>query len=149
MVFWSYSNLSEDLKIVTYRPFGIGCICFLRLSHGVFICVCYTANFHFRLVVSSELEIWSAHSAWSSCVSVMAFAAPWTAARQAPLSMDSPGTNAGAGCHALLQGVFPTPGSKLRWPTCWCKWESCETATDVSASLLACGYSDICICKDF
>ena len=24
---------------------------------------------------------------------------------------DSPGKNAGMGCHALLQGIFPTPGS--------------------------------------
>ena len=24
---------------------------------------------------------------------------------------DSPGKNTGVGCHALLQGIFPTPGS--------------------------------------
>ena len=29
---------------------------------------------------------------------------------QAPLSMDSPGKNTGVGCHALLQGIFPTQG---------------------------------------
>ena len=33
------------------------------------------------------------------------------AARQAPLSMDSPAKNTGVGCHALLQGIFPTRGS--------------------------------------
>ena len=32
----------------------------------------------------------------------------WTIARQAPLSMDSPGNNTGVGCHALLQGIFLT-----------------------------------------
>ena len=32
----------------------------------------------------------------------------WTAARQAPLSMESPGRNTGAGRHFLLQGVFLT-----------------------------------------
>ena len=30
---------------------------------------------------------------------------------QAPLSMDSPGKNIKVGCHALLQGIFPTQGS--------------------------------------
>ena len=33
---------------------------------------------------------------------------------QAPLSWDSPGKHAGAGCHALLQGLFLTQGSNLR-----------------------------------
>ena len=31
---------------------------------------------------------------------------------QAPLSMDSPGKNTGVGCPSLLQGIFPTQGSK-------------------------------------
>ena len=34
-------------------------------------------------------------------------------AHQAPLSMDSPGKNTGVGCHALLQGIFPTQGSNV------------------------------------
>ena len=37
---------------------------------------------------------------------------PWTAARQAPLSTAFSKKNAGAGCHVLLQGSFPTQGSK-------------------------------------
>ena len=37
---------------------------------------------------------------------VQLFAAPWTAAHQA--AWDSPGKNTGVGCHALLQGIFPT-----------------------------------------
>ena len=38
---------------------------------------------------------------------------PWTAAHQAPLSTrESPGKNTGVGCHALLQRIFPTQGSK-------------------------------------
>ena len=41
------------------------------------------------------------------------FATPWTVARQAPLSVDSPGKNTGVGCHFLLQGVFLTQGSNL------------------------------------
>ena len=27
---------------------------------------------------------------------------------------DSPGMNTGVGCHALLQGIFPTQGSNTR-----------------------------------
>ena len=41
-----------------------------------------------------------------SCV--WPFSTPWTVACQAPLSLDSLGKNTGVGCHALLQGVFPT-----------------------------------------
>ena len=35
---------------------------------------------------------------------------PWTIARQASLSMDSPGKNTTVGCHFLLQGLFLTRG---------------------------------------
>ena len=31
---------------------------------------------------------------------------------------DSPGKNTGVGCHALLQGIFPTRGSNPRLPHC-------------------------------
>ena len=36
---------------------------------------------------------------------------PWTVAHLCP--WDSPGKNAGVGCHALLQGNFPTQGWNL------------------------------------
>ena len=32
---------------------------------------------------------------------------------------DSPGKNTGVGCHALLQGPFPTQGSNPSLPHCW------------------------------
>ena len=32
---------------------------------------------------------------------------------------DSPGNNTGVGCHALLQGIFPTQGLNPRLPHCW------------------------------
>ena len=35
---------------------------------------------------------------------------PWTVARQAPLSMESPGKSTGVGCHSLLQGISLTQG---------------------------------------
>ena len=44
-----------------------------------------------------------------SCVQL--FAALWSVAQQARMSMDSPGKNTGMGFHALLQGIFPTQGS--------------------------------------
>ena len=31
-----------------------------------------------------------------------------------PYLWDPPGMNSGVGCHALLQGIFPTLGSNLR-----------------------------------
>ena len=46
-----------------------------------------------------------------SCV--LLFVTLWTAAHQAPLSMDSPGKNTRVGCHFLLQGIFLTHGSNL------------------------------------
>ena len=42
---------------------------------------------------------------------VWLFVTPWTVAHQAPLFMDFPGRNTRVGCHALLQGIFPTQGS--------------------------------------
>ena len=52
-----------------------------------------------------------------SCVRLLA--TPWTVAHQAPLSMEFPRQEYWVGCHALLQGIFPTQGSTqclLHWP---------------------------------
>ena len=46
-----------------------------------------------------------------SCVQL--FATLWTVARQAALSIGSPGKNTGVDCHALLQGTFLTQGLNL------------------------------------
>ena len=48
---------------------------------------------------------------WSRSV-VSDSATPWTVAYQAPGPWDFPGQNTGVGCHFLLQGIFPTQGSK-------------------------------------
>ena len=48
------------------------------------------------------------------------FVTLWTVTRQAPPSVGSPGKNTGAGCHALLQGIFPTRALNTRllhWQT--------------------------------
>ena len=41
---------------------------------------------------------------------------------------DSPGENAGLGCHALFQGIFPTQVSHIagRFFTVWANWEAQE-----------------------
>ena len=41
------------------------------------------------------------------------FVTPWTVARQAPLSLGFSRKKTGVGCHALLQGIFPTQGLNL------------------------------------
>ena len=51
-----------------------------------------------------------------SCVQL--FVTPCTAACQAPLSMGFSSKNTGMGCHALLQGIFPTQGSNVGLPHC-------------------------------
>ena len=63
------------------------------------MCVCMCACVFIEEVVH-------ACSVLSDC-----FVTPWTVARQAPLSWDSPGKNTGVGCHFLLQGIFLTQGS--------------------------------------
>ena len=44
---------------------------------------------------------------------VRLFATQWTVATRLLCRWDSPGKNTGVGCHALLQGIFPTPGMNL------------------------------------
>ena len=45
---------------------------------------------------------------------VQLFATPWTVAYRAPLSMNFPSKNTGAGCHLpFLKRIFPTQGSNL------------------------------------
>ena len=52
------------------------------------------------------------------------FATSWTVARRLLCPWNFPGKNTGVGCHALLQGIFPTQGSnphlfrRLHWQAC-------------------------------
>ena len=56
---------------------------------------------------------------WShSVVSGRLFAASWTVAHQAPLSMGSSRQEYWSGCHCLLQGIFPTQGSSPGFLRC-------------------------------
>ena len=45
-------------------------------------------------------------------------ASPLTVARQAPLCLGFSSKNTGVGCHAFLQGIFPTQGSNPRLLHC-------------------------------
>ena len=48
-----------------------------------------------------------------SLTHVRLFATPWTAARQAPLSMGFSGQEYGVGCHFLFQRIFRSQESNL------------------------------------
>ena len=45
---------------------------------------------------------------------VLLFVTPWTGAHRLLCPWDSPGKNTGVGCHAFLQGIFPTQGLEPR-----------------------------------
>ena len=49
--------------------------------------------------------------------------APWTLARQTPLSVEFSSRNTGVGCHFLLEGIFLTQGSNP-YLLCFLHWQS-------------------------
>ena len=72
-----------------------------------------------------------------SCSVVSDSVTPWTAAFQAPLTMeDSPGENTRVACHALLQGIFPTQESNPGLPH-W-EVESLPTESPGNPPLISC-----------
>ena len=91
---------SVNPKLLVYPPSPLSPLitisCFLRL--WVYICFMVVGGLVSKLC--STLVI------------------PWTAAHQAPLSMDFPGKNAGVGCHFLPQGIFPTQKQNSCLPYC-------------------------------
>ena len=54
------------------------------------------------------LDWGESHSVVSSSLRPQGLYSPW----------DSPGKNTGVGCHALLEGIFPTQGSNPALPHC-------------------------------
>ena len=66
------------------------------------------------LYVSYALTIRVASNSSCVCSVVSDSATPWSVTTRLLCPWDSPGKNTGAGCHALLQGIFPTQGSKPR-----------------------------------
>ena len=76
-------------------------------------------------------------SCMHACCYVQLFVTLWTVAHRAPL-WDSPLKNTGVGCHAVLQGIFPTQGSNPHvlqlllcrqilypWATMWQRTPGC------------------------
>ena len=61
-----------------------------------------------------------------SCSAVFYSEALWTIAHQLLCPWDSPGKNFGVGCHALLQGIFPTQGSH----PCLLHWQEGSLSSD-------------------
>ena len=55
---------------------------------------------------------------WKSFSHVWLLETTWTAASQAPLSMEFSRQNIGVGCHSLVQGIFPIPESNPGLPHC-------------------------------
>ena len=58
------------------------------------------------------LVLWSV-CVWKSLRCVWLFLTPWAIAHQVPLSMEFSRQEYCSGCHALLQGIFPTQGLNL------------------------------------
>ena len=68
---------------------------------------------HVQQIISMHaMPSWSRRHVNMLC-HIQLFVTLWTVAHQAPRSIECPGRNTGVGCHALLQGIFPTQGSHL------------------------------------
>ena len=94
-------------------------------THYVCVCVCPSTDdrkTHYVCVcVCPSTDNWKTHCVCvCTCVHVRArvlspaqlFAAPWTVAHQAPLSIGLSRKNTGVGCSFLLWGIFLPQGSK-------------------------------------
>ena len=60
--------------------------------------------------LNNKNEVLQSFSSVQLLSHVQLFVTPWTAAHVL-VHGDSPGKNTGVGCHALLQGIFPSQGS--------------------------------------
>ena len=69
------------------------------LYHTSPVCMCHIGVMRWRLIN----QFW-----WSHGLQPARLFCPW----------NSPAKNTGVGCHALLQGIFPTQGSNLGLPHC-------------------------------
>ena len=67
--------------------------------------------------------LWSAYCPRSIAQSCLTLCDPMNWTHQAPCPWDSPGKNTGMGCHALLQGNLPSPGSNPHL-LCLLHWQS-------------------------
>ena len=75
--------------------------------------------------------------------SCLLFVTPWTVAARLLCPWDSPGKNTGVGCHALLQGIFPTQGLNPGLPHCrqilYCLSHEVNTSLFFCSCCCSCG----------
>ena len=83
-----------------------------------------------------RMTLWNPVLCWLCLVirCVWLFTTPRTVAHQAPLSTEFSGKNTGVGCHALLQGIFPTQGSNPGLQ--YCRWILCHLSHQGSPRIL-------------
>ena len=93
-------SLPTELPGKPFSTYVCVCVCVYIYTHThIYVCVCIHIYVCTCVCVPSHF----------SCVQL--FATPRTVGHQAPLYMgDSPIKNTRVGCHALLQGIFPTQG---------------------------------------
>ena len=66
------------------------------------------STFIYSLDFCPKLHAWQLNIFITLCATPWTLYSPW----------NSPGQNTGVGCHALLQGIFPTQGSNPGLPHC-------------------------------
>ena len=121
-----YINLafSEQRKMVflqlTYNPRRDGSLCFMLVSMDRSVPLINQTVAKLKIRIISQIS-WEYTACAQSLSHVQLFATPWTACSPPGSSVhgDSPGKNTGVGCHAPLQGIFPTQGSNPGLPHCW------------------------------
>ena len=80
------------------------------LNACTYMCMCFVSGWMTEVLLSWKVKVKSLSRFWL-------FATPWTIQPSGLLCpWDSPGKNAGVGCHFLLQGIFPTQGSNPGFP---------------------------------
>ena len=101
------------------------------------VCIIFTLSKDFCALVSHRVLSANTDAIYSGMCCVLSHvwlsATPWTAASHG----DSPGKNTGVGCHAFLQGFFPSQVSHTagRFLTVWAPGKPKNTGVD-SLSLL-------------
>ena len=111
-LFFSLSTRGPGHLLCTWPPSRLGGCAGLHLSQGwASLQRVSRAPWRQRCTPASAGSIGPAVCVLSRFSCVRLFATPWAVASQAPLSRDSPGEIIGMGCHALLQGIFPTQRS--------------------------------------
>ena len=95
-----YSHIQGEFKRIYHFVVYLFC-------HEIFL---FLRNFYFFLLLQTNLSL---HCMLSRFSHVRLFATLWTVSCQASLSVGFSRPEYWSGCHALLQGLFPTQGLNL------------------------------------